>query len=221
MRMIFFNIAWMDYYKGRQDIDRPTGGGSYVQQNGFGSEIYNFKPEKLTLKGETEEDEYCFGFFETKSTKGQSNQLHIEKIRGCELLKNEGSAEDVLVVYCTTHPAHHFTTVVGWYNHATVFRNYQEQIFAATNGGDYYQAYNAIAKAKDCVLLPRRLRAKRLTWEVPRRKANGRSYGFGRANVWFAEDKDNPDQETWVKKMLGNIENYNDENWLYQYPEEG
>ncbi len=221
MRMIFFNIAWMDYYKGRSEIDRPIGGGSYVQETGFANEMYNFKPERLILAGETVEDEYCFGVFETKSTKGLSNQLHIEKIRGCELLKNEASAEDVLVVYCATHPAHHFTTVVGWYRHATVYRLYQRQMFKAVNGEDCPQDYNAIAKAKDCVLLPRSLRAQQLEWEVPRRKAKGRSYGFGQANVWFAEDKDNQYQEEWLKKILGKIENYNGENWLYRYPEEG
>ncbi len=36
----------------------------------------------------------------------------------------------MLVVYCAKHPAHKFTTVVGWYKHATVFRHYQEAVFA-------------------------------------------------------------------------------------------
>lgn len=50
--------------------------------------------------------------------------MRIENIAGCELLKKEESVDDVLVVYCAKHPAHKFTTVVGWYKHATVFRHY-------------------------------------------------------------------------------------------------
>ena len=67
-------------YEYEPEIDRPVGGGSWVSENGYGHEMYNFKPEKLTIDGK--EDEYCLGFFETKSTNGQSNNLHIEKIRG-------------------------------------------------------------------------------------------------------------------------------------------
>ena len=57
------------------------------------------------------------------------NQMRIENIAGCELLKKEESVDDVLVVYCAKHPAHKITTVVGWYKHATVFRHYQEAVF--------------------------------------------------------------------------------------------
>ena len=70
---------------------------------------------------EGKEGLYCLGFFETKSHNGKDvNQMRIENIAGCELLKKEESVDDVLVVYCAKHPAHKFTTVVGWYKHATV-----------------------------------------------------------------------------------------------------
>lgn len=54
------------------------------------------------------------------------------------------------------------------------------------NGG-YVQSYNAIAKAKDCVLLPIGERSRKIKWQVPR-KANGWKFGFGRANVWYASE---------------------------------
>lgn len=77
------------------------------------------------------------GFVETKSTGGtRANQLHIEKIAGCKACVDEPVVDDVLVVYCATHPAYSFTTVVGWYRHATVFREYQQAAF-----GDYIQSY--------------------------------------------------------------------------------
>ena len=83
--------------------------------------------------------------------------MRIENIAGCELCKKEESVDDVLVVYCAKHPAHKFTTVVGWYQHATVFRHYQEAVFAPED----VQYYNAIAKSSDCVLLPASVRSKR------------------------------------------------------------
>lgn len=220
MRFLFCNIAWMNYYKGKPEIDRPVGGGSFVKETGYGHEMYNFKPETLSIGGSKERDAYCLGFFETKWHNGQSNQLHIEKIRGCELLKNDASADDVTVVYCAKHPAHNFTTTVGWYRHATVYRYYQEQEFSAINGGTYIQYYNAVTRAADCILLPTSQRSKKLEWEIPRRRPTGRNYGFGRANVWFAEDSDNE----WLEKFLVNlekrIEGYAGENWLDRYPEE-
>ena len=141
------------------------------------------------------------GIFELyPSPAGKTNQLHIEKIRGCELLGNDDEADDVTVVFCAVHPAHGFTTVVGWYRHASVFRNYKEWMFKDLDGNDMPQYYNILAKAKDCVLLPTSVRSKKADWEAPRRKS-GRSYGFGRANVWFAEDRDNKDLEDFLKGL--------------------
>ena len=54
---------------------------------------------------ESKEGLYCLGFFETKSHNGKDvNQMRIENIAGCELLKKEESVDDVLVVYCAKHP---------------------------------------------------------------------------------------------------------------------
>lgn len=206
MRVLFCNIAWMREYTGNEDgNDRPMNGGSYVDENGDAHEKYNFFPVKF----ENEEESYCLGFFETKSYDGKSaNQMHIEKIMGCELCKNEDFIEDVLVIYCAKHPAHKFTTVVGWYKHATVFRHYQEQEFGE---GDY-QYYNAIAKASDCVLLPVSVRSKVLQWQVPR-KGNGWAFGFGRANVWYASEDDKR-LDSYLEKITKEIEDYSGENWI-------
>lgn len=123
MRILFCNIAWMKEYRGNEDgKDTPLNGGSYVDETGDAHEKYNFTPVNM----EGREGLYCLGFFETKSHNGKDvNQMRIENIAGCELLKKEESVDDVLVVYCAKHPAHKFTTVVGWYKHATVFRHYQ------------------------------------------------------------------------------------------------
>lgn len=206
MRILFCNIAWMKEYRGNEDgNDTPLNGGSYVDETGDAHEKYNFFP----IHFEGEEDSYCLGFFETKSHNGKDvNQMHIENIAGCELCKKEESVEDVLVVYCAKHPAHNFTTVVGWYKHATVFRHYQELEFGE---GDF-QSYNAIAKTKDCVLLPTSARSKILQWKVPR-KTGGCAYGFGRANVWYASEDDKGLKE-FLEWLSSQIESYSGENMI-------
>ena len=206
MRILFCNIAWMKEYRGNEDgNDTPLNGGSYVDETGDAHEKYNFFP----IHFEGDEDSYCLGFFETKSHNGKDvNQMHIENIAGCEFCKKEESVEDVLVVYCTKHPAHNFTTVVGWYKHATVFRHYQEIEFGE---GDF-QSYNAIAKTKDCVLLPTSARSKILQWKVPR-KTGGCAYGFGRANVWYASEDDKRLKE-FLERLSSQIESYSGENMI-------
>ena len=180
MRILFCNIAWMKEYRGNEDgKDTPLNGGSYVDETGDAHEKYNFTPVNM----EGREGLYCLGFFETKSHNGKDvNQMRIENIAGCELLKKEESVDDVLVVYCAKHPAHKFTTVVGWYKHATVFRHYQEAVFAPED----IQYYNAIANSSDCVLLPAGLRSRKVQWEVPR-KSKGWAYGFEEKVLGHAE----------------------------------
>lgn len=218
MKILFCNIAWMNYYQGIAENDVPAGGGKYVDENDDAHEKYNFDPVNLHFEDNDKEDgDYCLGFVETKSTNGEkSNQLHIEKIDGCELCSKEDSIEDVLVVYCATHPSHGFTTVVGWYNHAIVYRDYMNIGFDQEDGETYWQSYNAIAKAEDCVLLPRPERSQILKWKVPRKK-NGISYGFGRANVWFAQEQNvNESLKKYLIELTDRIINYSDENWMHR-----
>lgn len=106
MRILFCNIAWMDYYKGKVDgSDEPQNGGSFVEKYKEAHEAYNFSPEYLDADTGYQRGEYCLGFVETKSTNGTTrNQLKIESIDGCEALKNEMKVEDVLVIYCALYP---------------------------------------------------------------------------------------------------------------------
>lgn len=221
MRILFCNIAWMKYYKGFiPGTDTPLGGGSYVEQTGDTHEKNNFCVTDLTFPEDEEKNGvYCVGFVETKGTsKGKSNQLHIEKIDGCELLNTESIAEDVLVIYCAKYPYTDKTesVVVGWYKHATVFRDFQKIEF--NEEGIENQFYNAIARVEDCVLLPTGTRRQSI-WKAQRRKS-GISYGFGQSNVWFASGaEDNPYLKSYLDNLVKNIETYSGENWLMKEPE--
>lgn len=207
MKILFCNIARMKYYKGIiKGIDEPQHGGEYVAKTGDAYEKYNFLPLQ---EGDTQR---CFGFFETKKTNGaSSNQLHIERIEGVS--KADDLAENVLVIWCSTHNQNQ-PVVVGWYKNATVYRYYNSIQSVSENGTPYEQTYIVDAAAKDCVLLPFGER-NRHCWEAARRK-KGRSYGFGQANVWFAEEES---AEAYVQRLVAQMESYKGENWLWKWPE--
>ena len=77
MRILFCNIAWMDYYKGKvEGLDEPENGRPFVDKYKEAHESYNFSPEYLDADTGYPEGEYCRGFVETKSTNGTTrNQL--------------------------------------------------------------------------------------------------------------------------------------------------
>ncbi|KAB0575631.1 hypothetical protein EI53_02119 [Fusobacterium naviforme] len=220
MRLLFCNIAWMNYYKGLiPGVDEPYGGGSFVIENQDAHEKYNFDPLHVSFEDGAEQD-VCFGFVETKTSRsGKRQELHIEKIDGCEACGKDDVVEDVLVIYCAARPYQNFTSVVGWYKHANVYRRYQELILPQEDGSEYYQYYNAEVLKGNCVLLPKNDR--RITqWSAPRRQT-GAFFGFGQANVWFAEGRDeNRALDEFLKKTVDKIENYQGENWVDLSPEE-
>ncbi|CAM2076742.1 MAG: Nucleotide modification associated domain-containing protein [uncultured Clostridium sp.] len=210
-KILFCNIAWMDKYRGINDNDTPVNGGSYVEDTNNAHEAYNFEPMYFT---DTEEHtQYCLGFFETKSTNGNNrNQLHIEKIDN-NSDKNIESIDNVLVIWCAKSPTNDFTSIVGWYKNATVYREYQSVEFES----GYVQDYNILAKAEECVLLPSNIRSRKTMWWVPRvAKKNGPSYGFGQANVWFANEKDNRNKDEYIDKIINLIDNYDGENYMLE-----
>lgn len=210
MKILFCKIAHMRCYKGIYDNDKPYNGGDYVQKTGDAHEKYNFDPVFI----DDRKEEVCLGFFETKSTNGTDiNQLHIEKIKGCELLKKADKVDDVLVVWCATSDTKE-CVVVGWYKHATVYRYYLECLFKGeTDENDYIQSYNIIADYKNCVLLPDD--GTRRRWTVPSSRKN--AYGFGQSLIWYAREKE---AEDYLKSLVEKINSYNGENWIDKYPDE-
>lgn len=196
MRVLFCKTSYMKYYRGAGEDDIPYNGGKFVKENGYGHEEFNFDPVELE-DGNT----YCLGFVETKGSCDKSNDLHIEKIDGCASLKNQDRAEDILVVWCATM-APYTIRVVGWYKHATVFRNYHDCTFP----DGYVQAYNVMAQAKDCTLLPYTLRGD-LKWDIMTAKKDG--CGFGQALVWFATEDA---AQEYVKNLVDTIEQYSGPN---------
>jgi hypothetical protein len=199
----------MKYYKGACDLDVPMYGGKFVEENGYGHEEFNFLP--IDMEGIAEPE--CVGFVEPKSNRGVRNTLHIEKIEGCAAMKKEPLVDDVLVIWCAKRDRGD-VTVVGWYKHATVWRDVQDWTIMFDNGMEEERGYNVRAKASDCTLLPSGER-NRAIWSIPSAKYTG-AYGFGQSMVWYPTE---PEAENYLTRLLKNIESYRDENWLNKYPE--
>lgn len=224
MRFLFCNIAWMDYYKGNiNGEDKPQGGGSFVEETGTATEEHNFDPVQIVSEDGLTVEEYCYGFVETKRTKGNTvNQMKIENIVGCELCKNEDSLDGVTVVYCARYPSSDVkeTFVVGWYLNATVFRHYKTLEYTILEDEmeyQYTQYFNAFTNKENVVLLPKGARRKRI-WQVPRKTAKGLPYGFGQSNVWYANEKGNDSLNDFLKRIEKQINEYSGDNWIDSYP---
>ncbi len=210
MRVLFCKISCMKYYKGACDKDVPLYGGKFVEEHGYGHEEFNFLPVET---GAAEEME-CIGFVEPKATQGKRNTFHIENIEGCAAMTGASSIDDVLVVWCAKRDKGDIT-VVGWYKHATVWRNMQDWFITLPNGEEENRGFNIRAKAKDCTLLPWDER-NRHVWSVPSAKYT-KTYGFGQSMVWYPTE---PEAKMFVERLTENIENYVGKNWLNKYPEE-
>ena len=205
MRILFCKIGWMKYYKGVSEKDPIYNGGAFVRENGNGGEAYNFEAVSTEADGVN-----CYGFFETKFKNGYksvnrvNNQLHIERIDTCA--KNLNELDDVLVVWCATKERNEYK-VVGWYQHAWVYRFYQ--VLQFENG--YIQNFNVKAKKEDCVLLPYE-EQNRVQWNAPISKVRG--YGFGQSLVWYASEADTAPSVSYVQNLVDAIHAYSGKNYL-------
>lgn len=210
--IIFARVADMKYYRGITETDTPENGGSYVADTGLAHECYNFDP--ITQNGE--EFEKCIGFCMMSGGKNGVNQLHIEKIVGCEACRKEEFCEGVIVVFVSKARGSKSMRVVGFYKNATVFR--RPRFMEFENG--YEQMYWFEAKKEDCVVLPYSTRFGSSQWYVPNSAAKA-DFGFGRSHIWYAGGKGASAEEIeYVEKMINSVENYQGKNWMDKEVEE-
>ena len=156
---IFCEIAWMKYYNGVTEDDKPRNGGKFIDENGEGLEVSNFSPY----------NHKCYGF-----VMHYGAEMHIERFD--EKLKNSTKVENVTVVWVASNGDR--CRIVGWYENATLYR-YWHCIYRNSGGYDY----NFVSAEKDCYLIPE---AKR-SFIVPRATKAGKGRGMGQSQVWYAE----------------------------------
>ena len=167
-RVLFCNIAYMQYYDFSSIKEVPRHGGKYVAETGDAYEKHNFH---LCDDGKVR------GFVETKYVDGSASaqrprQLRIENIDSA--FKKENSINGVTVIFCAHSDAYKKTVIVGWYKDATVYRERPKY-------GD--RQFNIECVADNAYLLPEAERG----FFVPRATYGG--IGFGQSNVWYAKDE--------------------------------
>lgn len=181
-KIIFCNIAWMKYYEGIFDDDKPMNGGKYVDINKSGGECYNFQD----FNGK------CYGYFMMYGNLALEN--HFKDVKS-----TDGYVDNVLVIWVATN-SNQQTKIVGWYKNARVYRSFQEKTFFTNLAGSLY--YNIVADSKDCFLIPEDKR----TFPIGRAAQSGTGTGMGRSNIWYAES--NFARTILIPKVLEYIENY-------------
>ena len=132
MRILFANIGWMEHYKGNCDADMIVGGGDYDDKDKH--EAFNFQE----LNGA------CYGFVQTV----RSSKINLCRIDNT-ISKSATKIDKVLVVWVASRPDSNGSYIVGWYNNATVYADYQP-----SNNSARKYPYNITAQKDDCILLP-------------------------------------------------------------------
>lgn len=164
-KVIFCEIAWMKQYSGVTEDDKPRHGGKYVDENNDGGEVYNFLPW----------NHYCYGY-----VMHYGSELHIERYD--KITDDFSEMRDVTVVWVATDGS--VCKIVGWYEHATMYR-YWQQFFDTQNAGDYSFDHNFKAHEKDCYLI----REDKRSFVVPRATIAGKGRGMGQSQVWYADSQ--------------------------------
>lgn len=205
-RIVFCNIAWMKWYQGVREDDEPQNGGAYVKKYHDAGEAINFQPFTVTPADGGPESICYLGSYETKMQGETIRRTRIERIRGCVLRRTQDYAEHVTVVWCARHPDDSVgTCVVGWYEDATVWRDYQILPIDEEDGSSWERWFNIQAPADKGVLLPAKER-KEPRWRVPRHKAGASTpFGFGQANIWYASE---PEADDFVRRIVAQIRAY-------------
>jgi hypothetical protein len=166
MRVIFCNVTYLRYYDGRVVGElKPQKGGRWVQENEDAHEKWNF----LNMDGK------CYGYVQ-----GNSEKMHIEKLD--KVYSQQEEADDIVVVWCASNDENK-TVVVGWYEHATVYRYLQDLPTTPVTGIE--RCYWFCTDADNAFLLPEKDRV----LEIGRASKTGSGTGFGQQNYWYAESQ--------------------------------
>ncbi|MBK7403090.1 MAG: DUF3883 domain-containing protein [Phycisphaerales bacterium] len=164
-RMVFLRTAWMKHYNGVTKDDLPVNGGSYVEQNRNGGEVYNFR----SVKGRH------YGYAQVSP----SGRIDLKRI---DPSASDGRLDDVLVVWLARDDRQDATVIIGWYRAATLYSGWQERPKGALPrvvGG--FNSYIVKASVDDSRLLDSMER----TFRVHRAR-RGQS-GFGQSLIWYAD----------------------------------
>ncbi|WP_299448972.1 CDC27 family protein [uncultured Phascolarctobacterium sp.] len=162
-KYLFCYVSYMDLYDGIElEKNTPFGGGSFVAQEGKGMEEHNF----------TNYNGKCYGYVRNPGL------FKLERLDAAA--SNSPCVHDVTIVWCAPRPKGD-VVIVGWYEHATLFREGKYLFNGAGLGYESY--YICQTNAEDAYLLAEKDRI----FIVPRAAKSGKGKGFGQQNYWYAD----------------------------------
>ena len=169
-KVVFINLTEMDEYNGLEA--NLKGGGSFIEQNGYGHELYNFQNDSGKCYGYT--TPWCKINLK-RISKGINHDVHGDYI------------DDVFVVFtCTRQQGGRI--ICGFYQHARVYAapvddNRNTRVIDIS-GQRSLVKYNIVCDVEDAVLINRKDRSKAL----PRSSAKD-DVGHGQYPVWYADER--------------------------------
>lgn len=193
-KVVFCEIAWMKYYRGISEDDKPMNGGKFIDENEDGGEVLNFFPC----------NHKCYGY-----VMHYGDELHIERYD--KILKSFDEVSDMTVVWVASDGNR--CKITGWYEHATMYRHWKGYYVPAYLGGRYND-YNFVADEKDCYLID----ADKRSFIVPRAPQTGKGRGMGQSQVWYADSE--YAQNEFIPKVLAYLDRIRDECKPAGYPPE-
>lgn len=179
--LVVLRTGYMERYDGPDTI---SGGGAYVDENGVGGEVFNFKPSRGK----------CYGYAMSRHFAG----INLRFIDGAQNWSKGDELSGVDVVFIARRPGGG-QVVVGWYRNATVFHQ-QYRVRRGTIPGmnDSARRFVCVADAASVRLLPEDDRI----FEVPYAPNGFRGFP-GQSNVWYpSQHDDKSDVKAFVRKLL-------------------
>lgn len=181
--VVFCRVAWMKWYQGITEDDKPVNGGAFVKENEDAHETNNFLSYNHRCRGFVQINTERFNIERFTKEKGMGDEVH-----------------GVTIIFVATRP-NGTSYIVGWYKNATVYR-YGKLSYEGMRHDGTCQFYWFDAKEEDCVLIPENQRR----YVIPKASKAGKGRGMGQSNIWFA---DAPEAANVRINALNYINEYN------------
>lgn len=180
MPILICHVVWMPQYAGEDEVH--PGGFDYVRDEGFGYELFNFKP----IGG------VCYGFVQVRT--GVINITRLGANR------SDTFFDGATVMWTAPHPNGE-RVVVGWYHDARVYRNLQVGRLKDRHVAGQPVGYLVHAPADKCALVP----ANKRDFAVP----HNRSGVPGQSSVFYPEGSSSRDMAEWLERARRYISSWN------------
>lgn len=170
----------MKFYSGITDNDQPKNGGAFVKENNDACESFNFYPY----------NHYCLGY-----VRAPGQRLNLARVEDVPDYVNK--IDDVTVIWVATNETGR--NIVGWYEHADMYRYYQYFEDNIVENHTYWQ-YNFKTREENAHIIPEELR----NFRVLSASKAGAGLGMGQSNLWYADSAIT--KEKFVPKVLEYLE---------------